>query len=331
MRTASGMGERLRYSKAAQWVPIPEWAGFLVELGFRLAGEEDPGKRTTCILAVPTRSYAATFAAAGAIESMLVGGVDLPNAREHFEALTKLREGDPLRFNLGGKSFRACFKGVVTLNDGRHAIRVQTQKRHGRAYLVTEDNSHQVYSETATDWELPKQQPGRNIQWKPRFLEAVLGNRYQELVSRSNIEVVIIGRLATLSQELTDTLFVTGGSSVTEAATLQEILRVKRLLPVSQPYRSEIYSSMREEDGYQSVAEPPKLAIFDGAQGFLKSRHHWRATNWLVLLDRTEPQFEVAVIEANSEYVRRLSSPEKITVPKVPKGLELMLYQESKQ
>src|SRR5438093_1571564 len=50
-----------------RWVPVPGWARFIIEVGARAASFHSGEARLVAALALPTRAFAAAFAAAGAV------------------------------------------------------------------------------------------------------------------------------------------------------------------------------------------------------------------------------------------------------------------------
>lgn len=325
------MDSTLRYVEAGQWTDIPAWAAALIQLGFTLAGNRKVQRRKICVIALPTRSYAAAFAAIGAVRYGIIPGARIGDPGAHFKSLRALKRRERVRFIHKGRSLRGMMDGPSTVS-GKDAIRILVQTRQSKSYLFTEDTCHNVQIDTAAEWDLPGRQPARNVRCKPEFLQQVFGSDYSELLARSVIDVVIVGRMGLLEEEITSTLFATGDKEDPETSTLQELLRVRRLLGASEPFRSELYGTTSMEEPAIPANSIPPLVIFDGSIAFLKCRHNWRQSNWLVLLDRTEPQFEAASQEVNAEYVqKRVDDGLSLEALPVPHGLEWMEYEEKRQ
>ena len=71
----------------------------------------------------------------------------------------------------------------------------------------------------------------------------------------------------------------------------------------------------------------PACVIFDGASGFLKWRHNWRSSDWLVLLDRTDLRCLDGATAVNDEYESRslALATELSSVPR-PESVELTAF-----
>jgi hypothetical protein len=111
--------------------------------------------------------------------------------------------------------------------------------------------------------------------------------------------------------------------------SLQDILRVRRLMKEGEHFRSEVF---RIDGKKLPVADyaVPDITIFDGATSFLKWRDSQRYSNWIILLDRTEPYFRDAAAMLDQEYIRNRISDEGLkNIPTAPPGVELVSYYES--
>lgn len=73
----------------------------------------------------------------------------------------------------------------------------------------------------------------------------------------------------------------------------------------------------------------PRLVLFDGAQGFIKWRHFFGKSDWVIILDRTEPHYQEAVHGINDGYSRRVSDDMlNIDIP-FPQGIDFLSYVEN--
>ena len=141
----------------------------------------------------------------------------------------------------------------------------------------------------------------------------------------TNFEEVIIGPKSILRKEITEEIFATRNGV---KGTLQEILRTKNFQNTTAAYRSIIVSDRIKFEPDHSKLQDPPLAIFDGSQGYLKWRNFWKKSSWIVILDRTENQFESAVEQITKEYIQiRVERKSEIRLGNIPKGIEVMVFQ----
>jgi hypothetical protein len=120
-----------------------------------------------------------------------------------------------------------------------------------------------------------------------------------------------------------------GGKTVT--GRLQEILGVREFAGRRETYRSRVLPVSGGEPATPDSEGTPAVTVFDGAAGFFKWRDSWRQSNWLVILDRTDPQFADAAALVNQEYIQRRSDDAMIKgIPRPPCGVELLVYREAR-
>jgi hypothetical protein len=117
----------LYYRNGDEWLPLPYWAQFLADLGSAIAAETVPGKRTVAGLAVPVRSYAAAFVAAGVVRARSAMPVRHSDPQEYFRWLATLPVGTPVSLTVGRKEYKGVFLGCETTSHGRRAG-VQVEK-----------------------------------------------------------------------------------------------------------------------------------------------------------------------------------------------------------
>jgi len=111
---------------------------------------------------------------------------------------------------------------------------------------------------------------------------------------------------------------------------LSEILRVKQFFSTPQPSHCEFVSAeMRRKSLKRRLPENSSVTIFDGANGFLKLRDYFRASHWIILLDRTEGNFGAAIEQLNNNfsYCKSTETPENF--PVFPPEIEVMFFTET--
>lgn len=322
-------------NKNGKWIPIPDWSHFFIRLGHVLATAGNRDKRLIAGLAVPVRAYAACFAAAGAVMGRASISVNGPaGGGEHFNILCHLENGTPLIYIRGGRKFKAIFAGTSTYGDELR-IRVQIENKEGGSLtdLVNKKMSLAVSVAGEDEIKLPKKQSGQKIVTRKTFLDNLLpGVDTNTFALSSRLDCVIAGPVALVRREATDTrLAVKLCRGKFAEGTFQDLLRVRRFLLEGKAFRTDVYpvsGSRQPVNGYSK----PAVAVFDGGLAFLKWRDTWHNSNWIVLLDRTGPNFWDGAETLNQDYVknRTLNCPELDLLP-VPAGIEMILYEVARR
>ncbi len=325
----SGSGE-LHYVKAGQWSGLPDWAKAYIGIGAALACVGSPASRVVCAAAIPSRTCAAALAALGVVRASLLDPRTRIDKHKHFDCLKKLPRGTKVRLIDNGLSMKGVLDGLSTFG-GKDYLRIQIKNKGagGLSPLVDVEKAIQVEVVTADDWDLPKTKSGSPMKLQKSFLDEFLGPAQAQLITSSRLECVIVGRLSTLKEEVKDISFgVPLGSGDFAMGTLQDLMRARAFLPFAQPFRSDVISASVEDAPALEDRKAARVAIFDGALSFLKRRHHWMGSNWLVLLDRTEPQFEAGASAVNDEYVQsRLENGLGEIECNLPEGVETVVFE----
>lgn len=314
-----------------KWVPLPDWCHFFIRLGHVLAMADNQDKRLIAGLAVPTRAYTACLAAAGAVMGRASIPVNAPAGKEeHFNNLCRLEYGTPLNYIKGNRKKKAIFAGITTFN-GELRIRIQTESEEGGGLteLLNKKMALAVSVADGGEIKLPKKQSGHKIVTRKAFLDNLLpGVDINTFVLFSRLDAVITGPVALIRREVTDTrLIVKMPRGKFAEGTFQDILRVRRFLFEGKPFITDVYpvsGGRQPGNGYSN----PAVAVFDGALAFLKWRDAWLDSNWIVLLDRTGPNFWDGAETLNQDYIknRTLNCPE-LDLLSVPAGVEMICYE----
>jgi hypothetical protein len=272
---------------------------------------------------MPTRAYAAAFAALGAVLAQASVPAGEAGIDEHIKRLCLLEPGTPLLLREGKKTFRGIFEGCDE-EDGRVRVTVRVEQNLLRKLpLELADRLEVAPVKKIT---LPKRQIGSDAERPGPLLETFLGvAAAEQFIGKTRLECLILGNASRLCDEIEGVTLGLLHGRVT--GTLQEILRVQRFLPGIVPYRTDVAPVQRESSAKVSQYPAPPLVVFDSATGFLKWRDHWRRSHWIVILDRTDPSFGEAADALNQEFVENRID-EVTDIPIVPSGLEAMAYEE---
>lgn len=335
------------------WTALPAWATFLFHLGTLLSDTGAGQPRYVLGVAVPAKAYAAALLSTGLISSRLRSPLSDAEVVARFERLCALPVGTPLIYRQVGKvRLKGVFAGVETV-DGEDRIRLSDARNPASSRLLRCSLAPYVDLAPPQMAQVPTRQVRTKISAPSEFAVGVLGTeeaRYAGAVSR--LECLTVGAVARYWEEVAQAEFATVALPGTGAClpmsgcepelaaredriwlpgTLQSIIRVSRYLPVGEAYRSEIVASTNEAKARLRHMGKPPVVIFDGALSFLRMREAWRESHWVVILDRTERDFDDAVAVVNKEYMKyRAAKSRTLSLQAIPRGVEVVFYEESR-
>ena len=324
-----------RYWTDGRKLPLPRWSKFYLQLGAAIAQENGAQRSLVTALAVPTRAYAATLIAAGAVVSRAktTDAIGQVSPEAHFETLCSLPVGTSVILRQGEKAAKGIYVGTRdNRNDGTARIGIQIQS--GKGGSLTEwlpvASSPKVQVSSKTWSRLPADiEKSRDVNTsRSEFIAQVFqGADMWKFITKSTLDCVILGNVSSLVQEATATKLSVGSRGrEASAGTLQDILRIRRLYKNNETFRSEIFPVNIKNHEKQSEGAAPHLVIFDGAVGFLKWRDNWSHCDWVVVLDRTEPRFTEAVQVVNEDYLSRIGEVELGISDPPPPSVELVAF-----
>jgi len=315
-----------------EWTPLPNWGTFFIELGRRVAEWETGSNRLVVALAIPTRAYAAALTAFGVVVTRAtLANSHIEDTNKYFERLCNLSQGTPVTLFYKGRKFKGFYEGVDKISGQRRLrIRVESCQTGGLTHLVGLEKAHTIKIRTTPIRNLPKNQNGRKIFTDSKFIEDILGvEKAKTCLNESQIDCMILGKINVLKKEITQTNFA-GSPSFKKKGVLQDMLRVRHFFSADNPaYRSEVFSVTARKRRRLSDGIIPFVTIFDGASSFIKWRDDWRSSHWIILLDRTEINFQEAVDIVNQDYINRANEAKMQNFLFLPPGVELVNYQEA--
>ncbi|MGB3652027.1 MAG: hypothetical protein WBA41_12555 [Rivularia sp. (in: cyanobacteria)] len=315
-----------------EWIPLPEWGSFLINLGGWVAQAQTKKNRLVLGLAIPIRNYAAALAALGVV----LARVDIPirsiDINRHFQQFSSLPIGTAVHYKYGTKKLKGIYQGVEEVY-GEQRLRIQIQNRRnggGLTNIIRKEESLNVKIASNQNTKLPKRQNGRYILNNKDFIEAVTGKKnLQYFINNYYTNYSIIGRFNLLKQEIMEAQFRRYLSKYKfKEGNLQDILRVGDFFTTEgQPYCGEVLSAQGNTLPQTTDELVPHVVIFDGTTGFIKWRDYYRNSHWIVLLERTDLRFQEAVDILNQEYINRVDEE----VPNILSPLssfEMIVYQQ---
>jgi hypothetical protein len=358
---------RLYYDNDCEYLPLPDWASFLLDLGWDIARIDSSGKRLVLVLVLPTRAYAAALLATGIVLSRCAkSSAESTTAKEHFRQLCNLPPGTPILLHEENRKKRGTIKGYVDVDklyEGSGpliCVELPAEKGGLQLRYVPLDRSQKIeVAENRPNKLTVRATAGEKILQNVPFIEP-FGQHMNiwEFGLRSELESLVLGDVGLLRTEVTKQVFaVQVGYSTTKtrkSLSKNKIRKIRRyhkqtfpdevLSPEfvtgilqdflrvqrfsgNKPYRSNILPVRGTKPPVSAAASPPYFTIFDGARCFVNWRDRWLNTNWVVLLDRTESDFMEAVERINVDTLNRDGEELPFGQLQLPKGISSIIYQ----
>lgn len=319
--------DSLVYRSGDEWIGFPRWALFYLELGAALSHYEHEGKRFIAAMTVPIRSFAASLISSGVILPRI--HLQIADNDSHIAKLESLSEGAPVLFRTDNRQYKGVFERCVCSN-GKKYFLIRYNKITERAIPIESANKIEILSKEEVH--IPKVQSGKALAPPSPLLEKLLDKEsLYKFSMESKLECVILGQINALHQELCN--FSIGyqvNEERVEEGKIQDLVRAKgnQFQPASMAHRTFILAA----NGKYSTQAISRLSnfvtVFDNALGFIKWRSCFRKSNWIVVLDKTDRNFELAIKDLNEEYVQyRIDQRAKLSFPNPPSGIELMFFE----
>lgn len=311
------------------WRPVPPWAHFYELIGRIAARGVLSHGRLVIGLSVPHRYMAAPLVTLGALLSVVSDELVGVTSEQRFAELAALEPGTVLRFSSPGSDEvkLGTFVGSK-IDNGKKYIVIEDPrgKGHLRTWMPM-DYATNIQRTSLTADEIPKRparRRGNHV--SRRFLAAFLSDVDFEAFERDAIiESVLLGPGPALRQEIKDLqLGVRALKPELAEGTLNDLLRVREYVSSETAAWTEIHSTSGSRRLPERMKLNPRVAVFDGARGFLRWRKHFSDSAWVLVLDRHDTQFLDAVADLNSEYAQNSLVQEDIDiVPNLPEGMTI--------
>lgn len=307
---------------------LPEWAYFFIRLGYQIAEIPNENYRVVIGLALPTRFFACSLATTGVV--LARAGKENSISNQHINELTPgtlvyIRTDNNRKHPGVVKGFKDYY--------GKQLIIIQIGKSETKGFPL----DHYASRITIADREevrLPRYKKKGYLAEKPsNFLQSCLGKDLaQRHILNSTFEALIVGNKSVIKPEITSNKFSCKNTDATSdmLGCLQDILRIRQFLGTQKPYRCQCISSLNITPTKEIGEKAPPIVVFDGAIAYIKLGHKWKSAHQIVLLDRTERQFEDSIELLNQNYTYRLTGRYKFPI-KIPNGIEMMLFRNGIQ
>ncbi len=315
---------RIYYLSGKEPRLLPEWAYFFLRLGQQLALTRVDG-RLVIALAVPTRAFACSLVATGAV--IAKAGSSQFDHQSQVQFIRGLAPGTPVHVRRdNNKKLKGIIDRFEERTDG-HFIFIRTSKSETIGFPLDRYAFRITLSESEV--KLPKYQGGKLVETPSSFLRKCLGNELaQRHILDSSLRTLIIGEKSIIRSEVCETeFFCTTNDEQWERGYLQDVLRVREFSGANISYHVQCISSSTRNPENKTDNMEPLLVVFDGAIPYINHASRWRAACQVAVLDRTERQFSDAVELVNQSYAYR--SDDSFGFPiKIPDDIEMMVFAE---
>ena len=313
--------ELLGYARGGRAVaPLPGWATYLVTIGRYLVEHQVPGRRLVVGISLPTRAFAAAFAALGVADAAYQDP-EKGDPRENFERLASLPRGTAIRFRRGRYLYCGRLLGVETVN----GVEYLTYQDAAKCYLPWERCSAVQPLDPAE--EFIRRRP---LAPNADFVESVLGVDALAHASYTRLDCLVVGLKDALGEEVLEQQFVTCGDGVPLTGVLNDLLRCDAFeLNANDHDRTAVISGFADEVPERLRKERPPAVVFDGPGGYLRLRSNWRRSPCLVLLDRTSSSAIAAGDAFNQELALSIDDAGLSALGEPPAEFEIRAYYEA--
>jgi len=293
-------------------VRLGNWAPFLVDLGAEVARQALRGERIRVAVALPTRAYAAAFAALGAGQEVRAARPSRSQA-EHFAMLVNLPAGARVRRVVGNKLEPRTVHGVSTDRSEPHLV---LRGGPAREFLPARACLDIELMEEGADFTR-----SRKLMSNMSFVSAVFPSvQLRKFAGSTVVDAVIVGPVAKLRREIVETELLAVSEATNKVGCLNDLLRCDAFEKNANDHDRTLVVSSTSDD------RPPEgapVVIFDDSVGFLRKRAQCVESAWLLLLDRRSASATPAADAFNSALARSRGSAQLHLKTPVPPGIEL--------
>lgn len=326
------MGLNMYYKDTGRWLPIPTWSSFFISLGETLAKRSNENKRWTVALALPTKAFIAPFIGIGVLYSIFMKSSPNDLLEAHFQTLASLEKYTFVWYRKNKRVLKAKFLGVADFQ-GEQRLLIQTQSTEagGLTEYISKKDALDVQISPNQSSRLPNNQRGRTVTTQSPLTDIIFGAHSQALLKQSETKLCFVGGKEQLESEITEAQFAVPEGDQFIRGTLNDLLRIRQFQQSVDPYQSEFVSSQARNNETEFSLNSSSIVIYCGSNGYLNWKEDFLYKNSVIILDRVEPQFELAAEEVNNQYIQsnRITSSE-LDLGVMPGGIELLYWEEER-
>ena len=315
------------YLTNGQWLPFPDWARYYLELGAALSCYQGEGRKFVAAITVPVRTFATALVATG----IIIPRVGLPshNLQSHISKIEALPIGSPVLFRRDNRQYRGFYTGKVN-HSGVPRFGINFQK--GTEIFIAVADCYKIELLEKQTVHLPNIQSGRQLQPPSSLLKHFIENDIlNKIIAESKLECVILGQQKLFQEELCDfSIAYQPEGDIIASGNIIDFVRVKgsQFQSSNLSYRSYILPSSSKYTSQFTSKLNNYVTIFDNPLGFIKWRNCFHNSNWFVVLDKTDHNFDLAIKEINEDYIQnRVEKPINLPLPNPPAGVELIFFE----
>lgn len=320
------------YREAAGWFPIPAWSVFFISLGKEVARRSEENKRWTVALALPTKAYIAPFIGVGFLSSIFMKSSPDDLLEDHFRTIASLEKNTPVWYRKNRRVLKAKFVGVADY-EGELRLLIQTQstKAGGLTEYISKKDALDIQINSNQNQRLPNNQKGRTMAEDFRLTNAVFGVHSQALLKQTCTRICFVGVKEQFENEITKSMFAVYEENQMIKGSLNDLLRIRQFQHNVDPYQSQFVSSLARKNETNINLIPSSVVLYSGSNGYLNWNEDFLYSNSIIILDRSEPQFELAVQEVNNRYIQSKRVPSSgLDLGTIPGGIELLYWEEER-
>ncbi|EIJ78323.1 hypothetical protein PB1_12204 [Bacillus methanolicus PB1] len=326
-------GANLYVKNKDGWASLSDWAYFYINVGKVFYDNLPTKAKARLVLTLPTRSYAGVCIAYGAILSSISDKVDDETINEHFQKIKGMEIGTSVIYRKQSRTYRGIYSGIEMVEgEERIRITIQEKKAGNLTEILNRKQSLSVQIATDKNFRLPKNPIGRENRVSNFLKTGFKDYNYNRLLTLSQPQFYYIGRKKWVKDEAIDTEIAVYDSKKNEyiQGNLNELLRMKEFMGEQDSYQSHLLSSSAASHKFDLINfSPSTFTIFDGAISYLRWRERFKYTHSIIILDRTDTQFESALFELNDEYIlsQKMDKDFPMDIRLIPKGVEMMFWE----
>ena len=303
-------------SPSGSWIPLPDWAQFLLEVGSTAARTRGTW---SWVVSLPTRSYAAVLIATGFVIATAREGGSSRGGAAWFRQLAALPKGTSVTIRDGERLTKAVFDGVRTENGNKYLVlQARSETRLipvGECVRVTPRRSTASAS-TGT------------IRLADRTFLKPLLNRVEPLdfMRRSKLQCLICGGVNDVRAESLDATFAALSGSTAIRGRLQSVIRIARLVGQQGHFRSDLVAA---GETYDDNLGQPAVVIHNGADAYVR-RARFDNVPEIALIGRSDRQMETALSLVLTAYSQRRGDLQVLAPPPSTGIDQIVFFEDSR-
>ncbi|MGA4719752.1 hypothetical protein [Fictibacillus nanhaiensis] len=316
-----------------KWELLPNWANFYIMVGKTFYESLTNKTKLRLVLTLPSRSYAGVFIAYGAMLALIMDKVDKNTIDTHFKKIKNLDIGTSVVYRKQDRIYRGIYSGTEEINgEERIKITIQEKKAGSLTELLSSNQTLSVQVANEKNYKLPKNPKGRENKVSDFIKIGFQNYNYHRLLTHSQLQFYYIGRKKWIKEEAVETEMALYDFKKSQyvKGNLHELLRMKELMGEQASYQSQLISSSSGSHEINlNYSTASTFTIFDGAMSYLRWREVFKSTHSVVILDRTETNFENAIYEISNDLLlsQKNDMDFPLNVQHIPRGIELMFWE----